>query len=226
MIKQINVIGIQLDNDTVRESIMRIEREDALAFQTIEEISMDMLLLADSDERLKEVLQSLDYTVLAESSILAVVDQKSMQRVHEIDEHDFYYEFMKRMEKNHKSIFILGMSREELEDTKEGIMRDFPECNIAGMEALEDCVGTTDSIVNKVNAVTPDMILSILPTPEQEYFLLEHKEMLSANIWYGIGRIRLDRKSIGLSAWFRNYARQRKLKRAISRYAGSFERQP
>lgn len=223
MTKKINIAGIQLDNDTVKESIMRIEQEDAPTFQTIEEISINMLLMAESDGKLKEVLQSLDYTILADSTILAVVDQKSMQRVHEIDDHDFYYELMKRMEIKHKNIFILGMSKEELEDTKAGILRDFPECNIVGMEALEDCLGTADSIVNKVNAATPDMILSILPTPEQEYFLLEHKGMLNANIWYGIGRKSLDEKEKGLAAQFRNYANQRKLKHVVSRYINSHE---
>lgn len=223
MVKKINIAGIQLDNDTVRESILRIEREDAPTFQTIEEISIDMLLMAESDGKLKEVLQSLDYTILSDSGILAVVDQRSMQRIHEIDEHDFYYELMKRMEKKHKNIFILGMSREELEDTKAGILRDFPECNIVGMEALEDCQGTSDSIVNEVNAATPDMVLSVLPTPEQEYFLQEHKGMLSANIWYGIGRIRLDRKEKGLAAGLRNYSNQQKLRRMASHYVNSHE---
>lgn len=31
------------------------------------------------------------------------------------------------------------------------------------------------------------MILSVIPTPEQEYFLKEHKEKLNAKIWYGLG---------------------------------------
>lgn len=42
-------------------------------------------------------------------------------------------------------------------------------------------------MVNEINALTPDMILSVLPSPDQEHFLMENCEKLSAGLWYGIG---------------------------------------
>ena len=50
MIKRINIAGIELDNYTVREMLMKIERHfDENSFTTIEEINMDTLKLAKSD---------------------------------------------------------------------------------------------------------------------------------------------------------------------------------
>mgnify|MGYP006923435986 CR=1 FL=1 len=31
-----------------------------------------------------------------------------------------------------------------------------------------------DAMVNEINALTPDMILSVLPSPDQEHFLMEN----------------------------------------------------
>ena len=51
MIKTIDVAGIELDNYTVRETIMNVEKNMSdSGFHTIEEVNMEMLLQAESDE--------------------------------------------------------------------------------------------------------------------------------------------------------------------------------
>ena len=51
MIKKIDIAGLQLDNYTVREMIMRVDRRiSEKILTTIEEVNMDTLALAESDE--------------------------------------------------------------------------------------------------------------------------------------------------------------------------------
>ena len=111
MIKKIDIAGLQLDNYTVREMIMKIDRcMSERNFTTIEEINMDTLHMAASDEDVKEAIGVLDYTVIADTGILSAASAETMQRKHEIEDHDFFYELFKRLERNHKNIFILGES--------------------------------------------------------------------------------------------------------------------
>ena len=72
MIKKIDIAGLQLDNYTVREMIMKIDRcMSERNFTTIEEINMDTLHMAASDEDVKEAIGVLDYTVIADTGILS-----------------------------------------------------------------------------------------------------------------------------------------------------------
>ena len=92
MIKTIDVAGIELDNYSVRETIMNVEKNMSdNGFHTIEEVNMEMLLQAESDEVIREALASVEHTVIAERGILEAVGADSYQRKHEIDHHDFFY---------------------------------------------------------------------------------------------------------------------------------------
>ena len=92
MIKRINIAGIELDNYTVREMLMKIERHfDENSFTTIEEINMDTLKLAKSDAEIKETIENITYTVIADAGILNAASAESMQRKHEIENHDFFF---------------------------------------------------------------------------------------------------------------------------------------
>ena len=104
MIKKIDIAGLQLDNYTVREMIMRVDRRiSEKIFTTIEEVeSWITLALAESDEEVKQALEACDYTVIADEGILRAVSADTLQRRHEIEDHDFFYEFFKRLERNDK----------------------------------------------------------------------------------------------------------------------------
>ena len=67
MIKKIDIAGLQLDNYTVREMLMRVDRRiSEKILTTIEEVNMDTLALAESDEEVKQALEACDYTVIAD----------------------------------------------------------------------------------------------------------------------------------------------------------------
>ena len=59
MIKKVDILGIQLDNYTVREAIMCVERYlSNNVLNTIESISLQMLIDSETNPVLKEVMSS------------------------------------------------------------------------------------------------------------------------------------------------------------------------
>ena len=57
MIKKFDIAGIQLDNYSARECVMAVERMlSENAFHTVEEVNMDMIMLAASDEAVSDTL--------------------------------------------------------------------------------------------------------------------------------------------------------------------------
>ncbi len=219
MIKMVDIAGIRLDNYTVRESIMNVEKEMSdHGFHTIEEVNMDMLMMAEANEVIREALTFVEHTVIAEAGILEAVGVDSYQRKHEIEHHDFFYELMKRIERNHKILFLVGDTVAYTEMIGDQIHARYPRCEIAGMVALEECSGAVDDVVNEINALAPDVIISVLPSPQQEHFLMESREKLSAGLWYGIGRMELQKPKKRFWDGVRTLIRTHKLEKQLNQY--------
>lgn len=221
MIKKINIAGIQLDNYSVRESIMDVEHSvETPALYTVLEVTMNTLLHAQTDEKITEVLESVSQTVIAESGILDAADWGSSQRKREIETHAFFFELLKRLERNHKRLFILGNTVEETDRIYDMILDEFPRTEVVGLADLESCMGEEDAIVNEINASDLDVLLSVLPTPKQEYFWLEQKDKISANLWYGMDIEKLEPKRHRFYRWVKKNISRKKLKEHISSYEG------
>ena len=224
MIKTIDFAGIVLDNYSVRETIMNVEKNMSdQGFHTIEEVNMDTLMQAETDEVIKDALQMAEHTVIAEAGILDAVGAGSYQRRHEIEHHDFFYELMKRIERNHKTLFVIGDSMERVEQMCERISDRYPKCDIVGMEALDECSGATDAVINEINALEPDVVLSIIPSPQQEHFLMENREKISAELWYGLGKIELGKKRSRLALKIHKLIRTHKLEKQLIRHSDEQE---
>lgn len=224
MIKKIDIAGIRLDNYTVREAILNLEREMSdQGFHTVEEVNTDTLMLAAADETVRTVLKSLNHTVIAESGILEAVGASSYQRRNEIEHHDFFYELMRRIERGKKGIYLIGDSKERMDAIADRIEALYPDCVLVGSAMLEGWEGTVDAVVNDINAATPDVVLSVLSSPGQEIFLMENRDKLSANLWYGMGTVELEAKEKGIVGFFRKIIRMHRLEKQIHNYESQLQ---
>lgn len=188
MIKEITVAGIKLNSYTAVEYLVQInKRMDANVFTTIEDIYMRTLLLAKEDEIVKDVIESTDITVVAEMGIWDAVEENTIIRKKETERRDFFFKLMKIFEHNRYSVYVLGELQKEVEETCTYLAEEFPRLNIVGTQALEECVGAEEGIINDMNMLAPDVVISVLPSPIQEHFLAEHRAKFSAKLWYGIG---------------------------------------
>ena len=87
MIKKVDILGMQLDNYTVREAIMQVDVYlNNNELNVIESITSKMLLESEGDEVLKHVIDSLDLAVIGEKEIIQAAGLGSMQRIKETEE--------------------------------------------------------------------------------------------------------------------------------------------
>ncbi len=220
MIKKIDIAGILVDNYTVREAIRQVEMSmESKGFYLIEEVTVDMLLMAERNEKVRDAIMSVDLTVVVESEILSATGANSLQRQHEIENHDFFAEFMKRLERNHKTVFLLGETTEDIEKVRNIIKQSYGRIEFVGEVSMESQSDGTDGVVNEINSATPDVIVSLLPSPGQEIFLQENRDKLSAKIWYGLGRELLATQKRGaIRRILRHNSRTRMLKKRMNQY--------
>ena len=152
MIKKIEILGMNLDNYTVREAMLQVEVYLTNAtMNTIENISMEMLVKAQNDEVLKECIEQLDLAIISEKEILKAAGVISAQRMRETGENEFAREFMKRIVRNKKTVYLLGDTSAQIETLQEFLRSKYPTLKISGLYALEDCTGDFDNIINEIN---------------------------------------------------------------------------
>lgn len=188
MIKEITVAGIKLNSYTALENLTRIGKNlDAHVFTTVEEIYMRTLLLAKEDEIVKETVESLDVTIIAENGVLDAAGENSNLRRREIEKREFFFQLMRILERNKYTVVVLGESTQEVKKTCEYLNEEFSRLQIVESIAVEECVGAEEGIINNINMLAPDVIVSVLPSPMQEQFLAEHRAKMSARLWYGVG---------------------------------------
>lgn len=219
MIKKVDILGVQLDNYTVREAIMKVEGYlDNNVLNIIERITAQMLIDLDTDDVIKNVIGSLDLAVIGDKEIIQATGLGTMQRIRETEENDFYFEFFKRVERNKKTVFLLGEKAERLNEIRTELEQEFPKLEIVGEYAIEDCVGNWEGVINDINVLAPEVILSVLPSPLQEHFLWEHRDKMNANIWYGIGNLSVHKKTHGIRAFLKSMVHRGKLKNSMNKY--------
>lgn len=206
MIKKMELLGIEIDNYTVREAMLKVETYlNNTVMNTIEAISMEMLVQAEENETLKDCIEGLDLAIINEKEILRAAGVNSPQRERETVERQFFKEFMKRIIRNEQTVYLFGATQQSVEMLETFLLEDYANLKIVGKFAIEDCIGDFDGVVNEINIVSPDVIFSVIPAPEQEYFLMENKGKMNAKVWYGLGS---------------NYAR----KRGFSRFTSQIKR--
>lgn len=224
MANKIEVMGILLDNDSMPEVIERTEHYlQEEIFRTIESVSMEMLLAAQKDEQLQEALKSLDLALVGEKEILTVVSstekgETDAQKSAEVEENEFFFEFLKIIEQNGKNVFLLGETTEKLTEFETLLTEHFPELLLAGKYAADSCNGDWEAVVNDMNSATPDVILSILSSPLQEHFLWQNKGKINANIWYGVGGLVARMHKSRIFSFFQGKFQMNRLKDGIHKY--------
>lgn len=188
MNKKINVLGVELDNYTVRESMLKVDSYlNNTVLNTMQIISMEMLVLCDDYPKMKDCIEKLDLSIIGDREILSATNIESSSRHKEVADNIFMGEFVKRLIKNNRIVYVIGDSQEKIECFKNYIKSKNMLMNIMGESVVDINMSDTDEIVNNINSICPDVIISLLPSPQQEKFIIENKSRLLARILIGMG---------------------------------------
>ena len=178
---------------------------------------MKTVLLAKEDQTVKETLEALDITVIAEAGILDAVGQATILRKAEIERREFFFQLMRIFERNGHTVCILGDDTVEMDKTVQYLREVFPRLKVIGTQIIKPGVHMEDKVINDINMLAPDVVLSVLSSPMQEYFLKKYKLMLFAKIWYGVGSQRITGMKLTMLARIKKFFNKHMFKRYVER---------
>lgn len=189
--RKMEVLGITMQDLTLRESMKKVEqflKERKVC--TIALITMKGLIIAQDSPAIKEWMSSLDMTVPIDADILRAADIHHHSRINDVEDDAFIVEFLKKMVRQKKTIYLLSQSEaglkkmeDELRDAQDGLQ-------VSGRCSLESLKYDDDFVINDINLKVPDVLISNLPSPVREEFLANHHMKMNVSVWL---MIRSDR---------------------------------
>ncbi len=219
--KQMHVLGIELKDYSVREAMRMVDGflQDAKV-NTVSFLSMDVLMMTEENEDLREWLTSMDLTVPVSAEILQAAQLASRNRVAEVEDGKFYKDLLAKLSDEKRSAFLLTEKEETIESFSQYLSETAPGIEIVGSYAFENLTGDPDLIVNEINSTFPDVVLSRLSSPKQEQFVYEHKAKLNAKMWVALKEefASTDRRKTSGPHKLRQWIRSKVFQRRVSQF--------
>ncbi len=185
--KEINLLGISLIDYTLKESLKLSNHYlNNGALNTIVIVSTRILVEAGENPEYKKWIESMDMAVCAETDILRAADNATRNRMKEVENGEFIREFFRRLAWNHKKLFLLSDSEQQMEFLKKKVYDVQPNLNVVGQYVLEDVAAEIDSFINEINDIVPNVIVSSMSHPLQEQLMYENKMKMNANVWLAL----------------------------------------
>ena len=122
--EKINIFDVEIPCIKAKEAMIRaMDYMEQESLNTIELLSMKMLLNGQEDTQWKEQLNGLSMVLPGSVEILEAAQVKDSTLLRETDDKLFLRMFMKYMQKNHKKLFLLAESEEKLDKAEELLIR-------------------------------------------------------------------------------------------------------
>lgn len=224
--QKINILGIELTDYSLKESLLRLDdyvRSGGL--NTILYITTPVLIMAGENEDEKKEIEAMDMTLCGDADILRVAEIRSVSRQYEVENLVFLKEFLRRLARSGRKVYLLAESeeenrvlREELEAFQTGIL-------IGGSGVIADGDKELGEVINRINDIAPTAIISRISPGRQEKWMTEAKPFVNAEVWLGISK---DMILDGTKEPFRKKVTDKIYKRIflsrINRFRGENER--
>lgn len=182
--RNMHVLGVELQDYTVREAMKKTDRylkEGKVC--TIAYITTRGLMAAEHSQELRTFLTNIDLTVTADSDILRAAGVMNRNRIREIDEDEFMKEFLKKLVRGRKTVYLLTGTREQMEILEKGLRSYQENLRIIGRFSLDELEQDEDWLINEINSLVPNVIISNISSPQRESFFETNHMKINASIW-------------------------------------------
>lgn len=181
--REIEVLGVPLKERSVRESMRRVdEMFENGALGMIGLITMKGIMAAGESEEIKKFIEGLYLTVISDEDILTAAGTKSRARYHEVESNAFLEEFLAKIYRERKAVYLVGASSEALSSLKNEMTGFEEHLKIVG-EGCVESEADFEKAVNEINMSGADVLISNLPSPEREAFALNNERMINVPVW-------------------------------------------
>lgn len=185
--QKFTILGITLYDYGAREALRNTDRFlGSGGLNTVAYISSAQIAQASRNEELKESVEQLDMTLCTEPDLLEAAGIAARSRIREIDEKIYLRELLRKLYRNRNRVYLLADTQSELEMLEELIQEYQGNLYIQGRGAYELFDRRPERLVNELNDVVPDAVLSRMPWPEDITLMKEYGQYVNARLWVSL----------------------------------------
>ena len=188
MQEKIQVLGVELDNCSAKESlkfVVECLKEERM--NVVEMVSMNTLAQFQQLEESVNMFEAFDLVLPSDRGILQAAGDEEERRLKEVDDLLFIKMVMRYLQKNHVSVFLLSETEASRQQLEEYIEEEYGNLKIVQSMSLEEKGSSDDMILNYVNGAEVECVLSTVPSPIEEHFVFRNMSIINARIWLGFG---------------------------------------
>ena len=218
MKEAISVLGIELKYISQEDAKALIEEylnNDILNTMCV--VTKEMLLYAGENPQYRQILESMDIHVVTDKDIFTAAGVTEESLLKKADDRQIWNIFVETVGRERKTCFLLAETEEELALLKNNLMEKCPDLFIVGTYASERAGMEPELIVNEINAVLPDVVLSAMEQPGQELFVYEQRRKMGAKVWFGLGPMGARGKG-GQESWLARLIGKTVFNRKVQQY--------
>ena len=193
--KVIDVLGMHITDYPLKEAIkLSLKFISGGAMNTIFYVSSQVLVDAGESQQQKEWLESMDMILYGEPTVLDVLGENSRERKSEIKQDAFLHEFIKKIARGKHTVYLILDSEDKAEQLENYLKELHGSVNVAGKYIWDEGQDSADDLVNELNDVSPDVIISKLPNIVQQQLICENRHMINASVWVALLYERVAKK--------------------------------
>lgn len=150
--------------------------------------AQDLILAYDSEEQKKSGADP-DLIICEDEEVLKAVGIVETGRIREAKEHRYLKEFLSCLSKEKREIFLLTKKEETLESFEEELKILAPGLKILGRGWTDAYPDNKEGLINKINMMAPEIIVSHLPYPEANRLIHSYGKYLNTSLWFTMSRM-------------------------------------
>lgn len=214
----ISVLGVELNYVSCEDADALIEEylnNDVL--NTLCVVTKEMLVYAGEHPDYRASLEDMDLHVVIDKDIFTAAGIVEEHLLKKADDQQIWNLFIADTARERKSCFLLAQTEEDTRILKEELLAKCPDLLITGTYAAQRAAQDPEVIVNEINGVLPDVVISAMSQPDQELFIFSQRKKLSAKVWFGLQPLDSYSKSSGEN-WLSRLIGKTVFNRKVQRY--------
>ena len=149
-------------------------------------LTPELCLKAQEDEAYRQYIEDADLVLPSEKHIVDMQGELAEDK-NVVLSYNSLVTMAKRL-REEKVIYLLCQDEDEVRRVTEFCRRTIPKFSIRGTYCYDDHLGD-EQIVNAINGVAPDILISTLPSPLQEQWIMENRTQVNAKLFIGMGGV-------------------------------------
>lgn len=184
---QINILGIDLNNYSLKEALALTESflQEGLV-KTVLYIDAKMIVTAGENENYRDYLSKCDLTIIDDEGIVEALPQTQDLKIEDVEEETYTRILLKKLVYGHKRITLLSDTTENLSGLEDNLLSYRNDLTIVSKIAMDSVEDSVETMVNEINDVIPDVIISRMEAVRQAEIMEKSRKMMNCRLWVGL----------------------------------------